>query len=128
MADEHLKQLVSKHFNSQAAANVNAIYQLNLKDGDDYFLKIDNGNFEIGDSSICLYSVIFNTIKIDNGNNEIGDGSIDEPTVTLTTDKKTLEGVIDGSINGMQAFMMGKLKFSGNMGLAMKLKDIFSSA
>ena len=104
MADEHLKQLVSKHFNSQAAAKVNAIYQLNLKDGDDYFLKIDNGSFEIGD------------------------GSIDEPTVTLTTDKKTLEGVIDGSINGMQAFMMGKLKFSGNMGLAMKLKDIFSPA
>lgn len=102
MADENLKQMVGKHFNSQAAANIDAIYQLNLKEGDTYYLKINNGAFEIHE------------------------GSIPDPSVTLTTDKKTLGGVIDGSVNGMQAFMMGKLKFSGSMSLAMKLKDIFS--
>ncbi|MCC3861434.1 SCP2 sterol-binding domain-containing protein [Pseudemcibacter aquimaris] len=44
-------------------------------------------------------------------------------TFTLTMDN--FEGLIDGSLNPQMAFMMGKLKIDGDMGLALKLAEIF---
>ena len=99
---QEIKNIISKHFNNQAAAGINAIFQVNLKEGGEYYIGIQNSDFTIEE------------------------GSHNSPSVTLTTDQSTLKGIIDGSVNGMQAFMMGKLKFSGDMGLAMKLKDLFA--
>ena len=43
---------------------------------------------------------------------------------TMTASADTFEGILDGDINPTSAFMTGKLKVEGDMGLAMKLGSI----
>jgi len=45
--------------------------------------------------------------------------------VTFVLSLENFEGLMDGSLNPQMAFMMGKLKIEGDMGLALKLADIF---
>lgn len=45
--------------------------------------------------------------------------------VTFVLTAENFEGLLDGSLNPQMAFMMGKLKIEGDMGLALKLADIF---
>ncbi|VAV97633.1 hypothetical protein MNBD_ALPHA02-1368 [hydrothermal vent metagenome] len=77
------------------------------------------------------------TIKIDfQGDGTIFiDGANTPPTVsnddndadvTLIISEENFEGLMDGSLNPQMAFMMGKLKIDGDMGLALKLGDLFS--
>jgi len=49
-----------------------------------------------------------------------------EADVTLIISEENFEGLMDGSLNPQMAFMMGKLKIDGDMGLALKLSDLFS--
>lgn len=49
-----------------------------------------------------------------------------EADVTLIISEENFEGLLDGSLNPQMAFMMGKLKIDGDMGLALKLGDLFS--
>ena len=44
--------------------------------------------------------------------------------VTITVDSGDLVSIANGSLNAMQAFMMGKLQVDGDVGLAMKLQQI----
>lgn len=50
--------------------------------------------------------------------------SDDEADVTLSCTLDTFEGFLNGTQNPNLAFMMGKLKVKGSMGLAMKLNAI----
>ena len=45
--------------------------------------------------------------------------------VTFVLSMEKFEGLIDGSLNPQMAFMTGQLKIEGDMGLALKLADIF---
>ena len=45
--------------------------------------------------------------------------------VTFVLSAENFEGLMDGSLNPQMAFMVGKLKIEGDMGLALKLADIF---
>lgn len=45
----------------------------------------------------------------------------DEADVTLTADAETFQGIMSGDTNPTSAFMTGKLKVDGDMGMAMKL-------
>ncbi|MFB2532371.1 SCP2 sterol-binding domain-containing protein [Paracoccus sp. p4-l81] len=45
----------------------------------------------------------------------------EEADVTMTADADTFKGILDGDINPTMAFMTGRLKIDGSMGLAMKL-------
>ena len=45
----------------------------------------------------------------------------EEADVTLTADQETFQGMMDGDTNPTSAFMSGKLKVDGDMGMAMKL-------
>ena len=56
---------------------------------------------------------------------ELLEGENPDAQVTLVMDAETLEGIVDGSTDGMQAFMGGKLRTEGDMMLAMKLSELF---
>ena len=58
------------------------------------------------------------TIMVDEQGVRAGDEDAD---VTLTASVETFQGIIDGDVNPTMAFMSGKLKVDGDMGVAMKL-------
>jgi putative sterol carrier protein len=43
---------------------------------------------------------------------------------TMTANAETFEGILEGDVNPTAAFMTGRLKVEGDMGLAMKLGSI----
>jgi putative sterol carrier protein len=45
----------------------------------------------------------------------------EEAECVLTSDSETLMGIMSGDLNPTAAFMTGKLKLDGDMGMAMKL-------
>lgn len=45
----------------------------------------------------------------------------DEAEVTLIASAETFQGILEGDLNPTMAFMTGKLKIDGSMGLAMQL-------
>jgi putative sterol carrier protein len=60
-------------------------------------------------------------VMIDGDEVRADDGPAD---CTMTADAATFEGIMDGDVNPTAAFMTGKLKVEGDMGLAMKLSSI----
>jgi putative sterol carrier protein len=48
-----------------------------------------------------------------------------KPTMTLTADSADYVKIFTGELDGMQAFMQGKIKLAGDLNLAMKLTQIF---
>jgi len=57
-------------------------------------------------------------VMVDDAGVRAGDEDAD---VTLTADKDTFQDMMDGETNPTSAFMTGKLKVDGDMGMAMKL-------
>ena len=99
-------------------------------------MSLDNITAEIRDKAQSM-DANGKTIKIDfQGDGTIFiDGATTPPTVsnddsdadvTLVISEENFEGLMDGSLNPQMAFMMGKLKIDGDMGLALKLGDLFS--
>lgn len=50
--------------------------------------------------------------------------SDDEADLTLSAPADVFEDLLNGDLNGASAFMSGKLKVDGDMGLAMKLGQL----
>ncbi|MDE1461073.1 SCP2 sterol-binding domain-containing protein [Spartinivicinus poritis] len=96
---ETLNQMKSK-FNADAAAGMDVVFQLQIED-DSYHIIVKDGN--------C----------------DMVEGSYDEPSVTLTMDGDTFTGIMNGSVDGMQAFMAGQLRAEGDVMLATRLSELF---
>jgi putative sterol carrier protein len=47
------------------------------------------------------------------------------PTMTLTADSADFVKIFTGELDGMAAFMQGKIKLGGDLNLAMKLMQMF---
>lgn len=62
-------------------------------------------------------------VVIDHAGVRAGD---DEADVTLTADADVFRAILEGDLNATSAFMTGKLKVDGSMGLAMKLGAVLS--
>ncbi len=60
-------------------------------------------------------------VMIDETGASAGDGPAD---CVLTADAETFQGIMDGDVNPTSAFMGGRLKVDGDMGLAMKLGNL----
>jgi len=56
---------------------------------------------------------------------EVKQGQHESPQMTLTADSSDYIKIFTGELDGMQAFMQGKLKLAGDLNLAMKLTQMF---
>jgi putative sterol carrier protein len=73
-----------------------------------------------GDGGSQYYAVIAN------GACAMNEGKHDSPTMTVSMAASDFVDMIQGRLDGMSAFMSGKLRISGDMGLAMKLQSLFA--
>ncbi len=63
------------------------------------------------------------TIK--NDKVEVEQGEHAAPKMTLSADSSDYIKIFTGELDGMQAFMQGKIKLAGDLNLAMKLTQMF---
>jgi putative sterol carrier protein len=63
------------------------------------------------------------SVRIDEDGARADDGEAD---CVMTADADTFRGILDGEVNPTAAFMSGRLKVDGDMGLAMKLGSILA--
>ncbi|WP_250658327.1 SCP2 sterol-binding domain-containing protein [Alkalimarinus coralli] len=94
-------ETLKDNFNADAAAGVDLVYQFEIEDADSYHLVINDGT--------C----------------ELIPGEHNDPSVTLIMNSETLQGIVSGETDGMQAFMAGQLRAEGDMMLATKLGELF---
>jgi putative sterol carrier protein len=66
-------------------------------------------------------------VKMANGSVESGEGALENPSMTLKASADDWAAMVNGELNAMQAFMSGKVKIQGNMGLAMKLQTLIGT-
>ena len=106
MTDYTVKQLIYNHekaFRPEVAEGANLVIQYHLtgEEAGDYIIQIKDG--------VC----------------KVSEGNAENPAMTLTADGRDFADVLLGKANGMQYFMTGKLKLSGDLNLAMKLTSFF---
>ena len=63
-------------------------------------------------------------VKLADDGGEMGDGQAENPNITITMAASDFLDLVDGKLDGTMAFMSGKLKVKGDMGLAMKLQNV----
>ncbi|MBI3071036.1 MAG: SCP2 sterol-binding domain-containing protein [Deltaproteobacteria bacterium] len=57
----------------------------------------------------------------------VAEGTHAAPGCTISVADADFVSVVNGKLNGQMAFMQGKLKVAGNMGLAMKLQTVLQA-
>jgi len=90
-------------FDPKAAGNVSATIQFRAsgKEPGDYYLHIENGE--------CTFHV----------------GIAKSPTVTIHTPSEVWVSINLGEMDGAQAFMQGKFRVEGDVGLMMRMRELF---
>lgn len=90
-------------FSAEAAGDLRAVIQFSIPDEESgqYFL-------EIADGKCTAYA-----------------GEYPSPTTTITTPAGVWLGIARGEIDGGTAFVSGMYKISGDMGIAMRFKELF---
>lgn len=103
MAPSEVLPTMIQNFRPEKADGVDATIQINLT----------------GDNAAQYW------IKIANNQVEYGEGAADSAAMTMHGSAEDFVKIVNGEMNPMQAFMVGKLKVSGDMGLAMKMMPMF---
>lgn len=65
-------------------------------------------------------------LRIADGAAATGEGEIEGAKMTLKASADDFYAMINGGLNPMQAFMMGKIKIQGDTGLALKLMPLIN--
>jgi putative sterol carrier protein len=107
MAVTDVKEIFTKMpeaFNPNAAQGLDAVFQFDISG--------DNGG---------SWNVV-----IKDGACQVQEGTHDSPTVTLSLSDETWVGMVNKQVNGMQAFMSGQLKVSGDIMLAQRIEQLFA--
>lgn len=95
---------MQNRFNADAATGTDAVFQYEISDAGAWFVTVQD--------NAC----------------EVAEGTSDDATVTLKMDSTTLEEVMSGETDGMQAFMSGRIQADGDIMLATKLAVLFPVA
>lgn len=66
-------------------------------------------------------------LKIANKTATVGEGKVDSPKMTIKGAADDYAAMAQGTLNPMQAFMSGRIKIQGDMGLAMKFMSLFNT-
>jgi putative sterol carrier protein len=103
MTPQEIFDQMPANLNPDAAKGMNAVIQFNLS-GD------QGGQWNVA---------------IKDGKAEVHQGTASSPNMTLSMSAQDYVDMIMGKLNGQMAFMSGKLKISGDMGLAMKMQSLF---
>jgi putative sterol carrier protein len=95
--------MMPSRFNKEAAKGLNAIYQFDLSG--------DGGG---------KWHVIIN-----NDSCEVKEGAAASPSITISMTAQDYLDMLSGKLNGQMAFMTGKLRIAGDMGLALRMQSLF---
>ena len=68
------------------------------------------------------------TVDLKNGTGSVTEGRAKKSDITITVSDENFVKMASGKLNPQQAFMGGKIKIKGNMGLAMKLGTVMKAA
>ena len=60
-------------------------------------------------------------VKLVEGKAAVAEGEVPSPNCTITMAEADFLDLVSGKLNGQMAFLTGKLKVAGDMGLALKL-------
>jgi putative sterol carrier protein len=92
-----------KHFKPEAAQGLDASFLFNITgaNGGKYAFKIKDGKCDFMQQGI------------------------ENPSVEIAMSDTDWKAIREGKLNSQMAFMQGKLKIKGDMGLAMKLQNVF---
>jgi putative sterol carrier protein len=106
MTEYTVRQLIQNHekaFRPDRAVGVDAVIQYHLtgEEGGDWIITIKDG--------VC----------------KVAEGVAENPKMTMTADGREFADVLLGKMDGMAAFMQGKLMLKGDLNLAMKLTSFF---
>jgi putative sterol carrier protein len=63
-------------------------------------------------------------VTLANGDGHVAEGPAENPGVTISMAADDFVALTEGKLDGTMAFMSGKLKVKGDMGLAMKLQTL----
>ncbi len=66
-------------------------------------------------------------IVIKDGTCSVADGAAGSPDVTITMEDDDLIALMKGELNGMTAFMTGKLQIEGDLMLAQRMANFFDA-
>ena len=88
-------------FVAEEAEDLQATFQFCILDDDDFYITIDNSN--------CVTNL---------GNHE-------DPEITMSMDSDTLKEIVSGELDGMAAFMGGRLQAEGDVMLGTRLSQLF---
>jgi putative sterol carrier protein len=106
MADSPISEFMSRMgtaFNPEKAAGIDGSIQLTLTGNqpDEWFITIKDNQ--------CT----------------INQGMATSPNLTVSAESVNLMKIFSGELDGMQAFLQGKLRIKGDINLAMKLMNLF---
>jgi len=98
-----LFEVMPKVFKPEAAPGVDAVVQFSLT----------------GDQAAEYY------VTIAEGACKVDEGKHESPSATMTLDGQDYLDMVSGKLNPQMAFMQGKLKISGDMGLLLRFQSFF---
>ena len=101
MSVNQIMQKMQSAFLPEEADGLDATFQFCIADDDDFYFTIKDNN--------CKAII----------------GAHDDPAVTMSMDAETLSEIIAGELEGMAAFMGGRLQAEGDVKMGTRLSQLF---